>query len=332
MIKNKNVLVTGISGFVGGNIAKKLISEGANVFGLVRDQKPMPFLKISDISNNVSFFHGELTDLPLMERIISENEINVVFHLAAQVEVGIGKLNPFLTRESNVRGTYTLLEAARRFSDTIEAVVVASSDKAYGDYPVDAMPYQEDYPLKAEFPYDTSKACTDMISKSYACSAIKLPVARFCNIYGPGQLNFSAIVPGAFKAIIHNESLLMRSDGLAVRDFLFVEDVADLYIAIATHLLDRPDTYRGEIYNAGPNEPISMRSLLENIYSLTGKVDEFQNLLATMDGNITTGELSYQSMDHQKVKNDFGWEPQTNLKTGLSQSYAWYQDYFSYVD
>ena len=190
------VLITGINGFVGGNIAKKLVELGAEVFGLIRTSKYNSYLYYENIDKQISLIDGEICDFDLLSRIISEEEINVIFHLAAQVEVGVGLKNPYITFETNVRGTYTILESLRLHHDSVHAVVVASSDKSYGEYAKEKMPYKEDYPLIPKYPYDTSKACADMIAQSYTSDVYELPIVitRFSNIYGPGQLNFSALI------------------------------------------------------------------------------------------------------------------------------------------
>ena len=190
--KGKKVLITGINGFIGGNLAKQLSLLGADIFGLIRNKKPSTYLSYENLLSKVTLIDGELVDKDLIVRIISEEQINNVFHLAAQVEVGVGLKNPFLTFESNVRGTYSILEAIRLFPDSIESIVIASSDKSYGSYSEDKMPYKENYPLKPIYPYDVSKACADMISRSYACDVYNLPivVTRFSNIYGPWSTKF----------------------------------------------------------------------------------------------------------------------------------------------
>ena len=195
--QGKNVFITGINGFIGGNLAKELLRKGANVFGLIRNHSLQTFLYFESLEKEIVIIRGELTDKDLMSRVMSENNINVVYHLAAQVEVGVGLKNPYLTFETNIRGTYTLLEAMRIHGDLIESAVFASTDKAYGSYDADQMPYREDYQLLPKYPYDTSKACADMIAQVYANEVFKMPIAitRFSNIYGPGQLNFSALVP-----------------------------------------------------------------------------------------------------------------------------------------
>ena len=181
---------------------------------------------------------------------ISEEGINIIFHLGAQVEVGVALNNPYITYETNVRGTYTLLESIRLYPDSVQAVVVASSDKAYGEYAKEKMPYKEDYPLKPEYPYDTSKACADMIARAYSSSPSKLPIVitRFSNIYGPGQLNFSALIPDAIRSALGYSKFIPRGNGSMMRDFLFIEDVVDLYIRIAESLSKDKGNISGQIF------------------------------------------------------------------------------------
>ena len=328
--KNKKVLITGINGFVGGNLAKLLIEKGANVFGLIRNEKKDSFINYEKLDTKIQIFYGDLCDKDLISRIISEEQINSVFHLAAQVEVGVGLSNPYLTFETNIRGTYSLLEACRLFPGTIESVIIASSDKAYGSYPVDQMPYNEDYPLLPQYPYDTSKACGDLIAQSYAHASYNLPivVTRFCNIYGPGQLNFSAVVPDGFRSALGYSKFIPRSDGSMTRDFLHVDDVADLYLTLGEGL-SKNSQVSGEIFNAGPNEPISIRNLLELMFSLANNEKDFIDISRLMADKVTVGEIDYQSMNFVKVKKYFGWSPKINLQTGLKSTLDWYAGYLA---
>ncbi len=327
--RGTNVLITGINGFIGGNLAQGLLGKGANVFGLIRNRKQDTFLYFEDLASKITLIEGDLCDQELLSRIISEEQIHCVFHLAAQVEVGVAAANPRLTFETNVRGTYTLLEAVRRFPLTVKAVVVASSDKAYGSYGRDQMPYKENYPLKPRYPYDTSKACADMIAQAYASEIYKLPivVTRFCNIYGPGQLNFSAIMPDAITSALGYTQFVPRGDGSQVRDFIYIEDVVGLYLLIGEALAQDPQKISGQVFNAGTNSPISVREVLKLIYSVAGNKKDFAQVSAAMRRRRTTGEIDCQYMDFEKVNKYFGWKPRHGFKDGLKKTLAWFRRY-----
>lgn len=327
---NKKVLVTGINGFVGGNLCKGLINKGAEVFGLIRNKNYETFLYYENLDKKIKIFEGDLCDKDLFSRIISEEQINNIFHLAAQVEVGVGISNPYLTFESNIRGTYSLLEACRLFPDNLESIIIASSDKSYGSYPVDMMPYKEDYPLLPKFPYDTSKACADLVAQSYANDIYKLPiiVTRFCNIYGPGQLNFSAVIPDGIRSALKYSTFIPRSDGSMTRDFLHVEDVTDLYLLMGKHLANNP-SIRGEIFNAGPNDPVSVKEILEMIFLIGNNNEDYQDILKQMKDKKPSGEIDYQCMDFEKVNNYFNWSPSINLDKGMKNTFDWFKDYLS---
>lgn len=328
--KNKKVLVTGINGFVGGNLCKGLINQGAEVFGLIRNKNYESFLYYENLDKKIKIFEGDLCDKDLFSRIISEEQINNIFHLAAQVEVGVGISNPYLTFESNIRGTYSLLEACRLFPDNLESIIIASSDKSYGSYPVDMMPYKEDYPLLPKFPYDTSKACADLVAQSYANDIYKLPiiVTRFCNIYGPGQLNFSAVIPDGIRSSLRYSTFIPRSDGSMTRDFLHVDDVTDLYLLMGKHLASNP-SIRGEIFNAGPNDPVSVKEILEMIFLIANNDKDYQNILNQMKDKKPSGEIDYQCMDFEKVNKYFDWSPSINLDKGMKNTFNWFKDYLS---
>ena len=303
-LNGKKILITGVNGFVGGNIARQLVQLGAEVFGLVRTRTFNSFLCYENVDKKISLVEGELSNLQLLSRIISEEEINIIFHLAAQVEVGVGLKNPYLTFETNVRGTYTLMEAARLFPTIVEAIIVASSDKSYGEYSKNKMPYKEDYPLIPKYPYDTSKACADMIAQSYTSDVHQLPIiiTRFSNIYGPGQLNFSALIPDSIRSALGYSKFIPRGDGSMMRDFLYIEDVVDLYIQIAESLSKDKKTLSGQIFNAGSNDPKTVKQILEKVFTTTGDVGEYNRILEDMKNKETVGEIDCQFMDHEKVK------------------------------
>ena len=327
--RGKNVLVTGINGFIGGNLTRVLIEKGANVFGLIRNIDKQTFLHFEGLSDQVVLIMGDLVDKTLMERIVSEENINVVYHLGAQVEVGVGLQNPYLTFETNIRGTYTLLEAIRRHSEGIESIVIASSDKAYGSYDISKMPYREDYPLIPKYPYDTSKACADMIAKVYTSEVYRLPivVTRFSNIYGPGQLNFSALIPDGIRSALRYSKFEPRGDGSMIRDFIFSEDVANLYLKIGEQLAKKPNKLTGEIFNAGTNSPISIREVLETIFKAVSNEKDFDKIIIQMEGRKTAGEISHQYMDYEKVNEYFNWSPSHSFSKGIDKTISWYKRY-----
>jgi len=325
--QGKNVFITGINGFIGGNLAKDLLDKGANVFGLVRNQSFQTFLYFESLEKEIIIIRGELTDKELLNRIMSENNINVVYHLAAQVEVGVGLLNPYLTFETNIRGTYTLLEAIRAHGELVESVIFASTDKAYGAYAADQMPYKENYPLLPKYPYDTSKACSDMIAQVYANEIFKMPIAitRFSNIYGPGQLNFSALIPDSITSALGFSKFIPRGDGSMIRDFLYVGDVVDLYLRIGESMAISPEKISGEVFNAGTNKPTSVKDILEVVYKLAGNKSDFEEILNLMNKKQTVGEIQCQYMNYDKVNEYFKWSPTHSLQDGLIKSIEWYK-------
>ncbi len=328
----KNVLITGINGFIGGNLTKLLLEKGANVFGLIRNVKHDSLLFYEKLNERITLIEGHITDKDLLARIISEEQIQSVFHLAAQVEVGVGLANPYLTFETNIKGTYSLLDAIRSCPQTVKSVIVASSDKAYGDYPQEKMPYKENYPLIPKYPYDVSKACADMIAQCYATGTYNLPivVTRFCNIYGPGQLNFSAVIPDSVRSCLGYGAFIPRGNGQQIRDFIYVEDVVDLYLRIGENLAKSTAKFRGQIYNAGTNTPRSVREVLKTVYKLTSQERALKIILEMMKGKETVGEIDCQYMDFEKVKQDFGWSPKHSFEEGVAKTIEWFKRYLKH--
>lgn len=324
----KNVFITGINGFIGGNLSGYLVKRGANVIGLERNHTKDSLLFYDKISNKVKLVHGCLTDIELMRRIIVEEQIECCFHLAAQVEVGIARQYPYLTWETNIKGTYSLLEAIRENRENIESVIIASSDKAYGRYPKDKMPYMEDYPLMPQYPYDTSKACADLIAQSYASDIYKLPIVitRFSNIYGPGQLNFSALIPDCIQCALGYNDFVPRSNGSHLRDFIYVGDVVKLYPAIAKNLAQNT-SISGEVFNAGSNNPKTVKEIIKKIYKLLGEEEKYKLIEDLFYKNKTIGEIDYQYMNFNKVNKYFGWSPEVSFDFGLSKTIEWYKKY-----
>lgn len=321
--KDRTAFVTGATGFVGANIVRHLLGQGAKVICLQRDAVRSSSLDCFNLRNKVTVINGSLEDFPLLERILNEYEVEAVFHLAAQALVGAANRSPLSTFETNIRGTYFLLEACR-LSETVKRIVVASSDKAYGSH--DSLPYQENFPLQGRFPYDVSKTCTDLISQSFA-HTYNLPVAisRSANIYGAGDLNLSRIIPGTIISVLKNEHPIIRSDGTPIREFIHVDDVARGYLLLA----EKIDDAKGEAFNFGTNEPVQMLELVERIVRMMGKENELppQIMLKTKIAR----EIDAQYLSANKIFDRFGWKAEINLDEGLKQTIDWYTQNFTQI-
>jgi CDP-glucose 4,6-dehydratase len=315
---NRTAFVTGATGFVGAHIARFLVERGARVVCLQRDAVRANALELLNINSGVTIINGALEDFLLMQRILNEYEIEAVFHLAAQAIVGAANRSPLSTFEANIRGTYNLLEACRS-TPTVKRIVVASSDKAYGTH--EKLPYEEDYPLLGLFPYDASKACTDIIARSFA-HTYDLPVAvtRFANIYGPADLNLSRIIPGTIISVLKDEPPIIRSDGTPKRDFIYVDDVARSYLLLA----ERIEETKGEAFNFGSGDGVQMLELVNSIIRLAGKEGKLEPniLLKTKIEN----EIDIQYLSAEKAKSKLGWQAEVSLDEGLKLTIDWYRE------
>jgi len=312
----RSVLVTGATGLVGSHLVAALLKGRADVTALVRDQDRRSALVRSGDIDRINIVTGTLESSEDVERAVAESGCSVVFHLGAQTLVGVGMRAPLLTFDSNIRGTYNVLEACRRQS--VERVVVASSDKAYG---ASERPYTEDSPLQARSPYDVSKAAADLLAQSYHAS-YGLPVAilRCGNTYGGGDLNWSRIVPGTIRSFHQREAPEIRSDGTYVRDYIYVSDVASAYLAVA-EALAKPDV-SGQAFNVAAGHDATVLEVVSEIKQLMGGSLPEPRIL-----NTATGEIREQRLDTSKVRRVIGWSPRVSLKEGLRESVAWYQAY-----
>ncbi len=294
----RKTFVTGATGFVGANLVSRLVSIDADVICLERDDVNPNSLDLLDLRDKVTVVNGSVEDLGLITRILNEYEVNAVFHLAAQALVGAANRSPVSTFESNIRGTYLLLEGCRT-TPSIERVVIASSDKAYGVH--DVLPYSEDFQLNGRFPYDASKACTDILAQSFA-QTFESPVSitRSANIYGPADTNLSRIIPGTILSVLRGERPIIRSDGTPVRDFVYTDDIVDGYLLLAENI----EKTRGAAFNFGSGKPISMFDLVNQIIRLMGKENDLEPDIL-LDRKIEQ-EIDAQYLTSTKVEQMFG--------------------------
>jgi CDP-glucose 4,6-dehydratase len=316
------VLVTGAQGFVGSWLSERLLEQGAKVVTLLRDVEPESHFAQSGIGDQVVQVRGDLTEYDTLTRALNEHSIRAVFHLAAQTIVGTANRSPLSTFETNIRGTYMLLEACRNIgvvSNPIERIVVASSDKAYGSH--EQLPYKEDFPLQPLFPYDVSKGATDMLTRSYAATyGLPTAVTRLANIYGGGDPNPSRIVPDAIAALLDGKPPVIRSDGTPERDYLYIEDAVSAYMAIAESL-DDPANH-GRAWNAGQGTPVSVKELVDRLIRVSG-VD----VQPEIHGEGTPhGEIDRQYLDSTAIRTELGWEPRWSLDDGLAATWRWYAE------
>jgi CDP-glucose 4,6-dehydratase len=313
------VFVTGATGFIGSWLARALLEQGAYVVTLVRDWDPQSALIRSGDVQKTRVVSGALEDYATLERAINEHEPDTVFHLGAQTLVGTALRSPLPTFESNIRGTYNLLEACRVHSDIVKRVVVASSDKAYGE--AERLPYTEETPLNARHPYDVSKSCPDLIAFTYAWSyGLPVNVTRCGNVYGGGDLNWSQLVPGTIRSVLSNQRPVLRSDGSYTRDFIFVSDVVQAYLLLASKTAS--DQLMGEGFNFGLQSRVTVVDMVEAILRLMGRPD-----LRPVIANDARGEIKDQSLDASKAKRLLDWRPSYTLEEGLLETVRWYQDY-----
>ena len=312
------VFVTGASGLLGSWLVRRLLKSGADVVCLVRDWVPQSELVRGALLDRVKVVRGDVRDQESVERALGEYEIDTVIHLAAQTIVGIANRNPISTFESNVAGTWTLLEACRR-SPLVKQVVVASSDKAYGDH--EQLPYNEDAPLLGRHPYDVSKSCADLIAQAYAVT-YDLPVAitRCGNLYGGGDLNWNRIVPGTIRSILRDQRPVIRSDGKFVRDYFYADDGAAANMLLAERLAADP-SLKGQAFNFSNETQVTVLELV-------------QRILKSMDSNLepeilneAVNEIREQYLNAEKARHVLGWRPLFTLDEGLRATIEWYREF-----
>ncbi|MCJ7444966.1 MAG: GDP-mannose 4,6-dehydratase [Methanotrichaceae archaeon] len=316
---NKNIFITGCTGLLGSWLTETLVEQGANVIGLIRDTVPKSNLNLSGFIEDINIVRGEVEDYFLLERAINEYEVDTVIHLAAQTIVEIANRNPQSTFETNIKGTWNLLEACHR-NPTVKTIIVASSDKAYGE--PKELPYTEDTPLKGLHPYDVSKSCADLLSQAYY-HTYKLPmcITRCGNFYGGGDLNFNRIIPGTIRSILFNQRPTIRSDGNYIRDYIYVMDAVNAYLLLARKMED--SNIWGDAFNFSNEIQTTVLDLVNEILRLMDRED-----LKPIIKKAANGEIRNQYLSAKKAREQLNWSPQYNLEQGLRETIEWYRGFF----
>lgn len=319
--QDRPVFVTGGTGLVGSWLVKRLIALEANVVCLVRDWTPHSELVRSGAESAVTLVQGDVADQATMERALNEHEIDTVFHLAAQTIVGTANRNPVSTFESNIAGTWSLLEAARRGSK-VEQIIVASSDKAYGEQT--HLPYDEATPLEGRHPYDVSKSCSDLISQCYAHTyGLPVTVTRCGNFFGGGDLNWNRIIPGTVRSVIRDEAPIIRSNGKFIRDYFYVEDGVAAYLMLAERMADDRSLI-GEAFNFSNEERVTVLEIVERVLSVMDRNDLSPEVLGQ-----ASAEIPEQYLCAEKARSMLGWQPRWSLDEALLHTIDWYREFFA---
>lgn len=315
--RDRPVLVTGAFGFLGSHLTSLLVGAGAAVVALRRDRQPLS-PGVQDWVGDVTVVDGDVRDQALLERVLGEYDVRTVFHLAAQTQVGVANRNAVSTLDSNIRGTWTVLEACRR-SPLVEQVIVASSDKAYGAQPT--LPYTEAMPLLAVHPYDVSKACADLIAASYhEVFGVPVCVTRCGNFFGPGDVNWARLVPGTIRSLLRGERPVIRSDGTLVRDYLYVVDGALAYLRTAEAMTADRGSVAGQAFNFSTETQLTVLDLAAMIAKTVGRTDLEPDVQAT-----ASHEIPHQYLSADRARRVLGWRPRWTVEDALAETVEWYR-------
>lgn len=318
--KGKRVLITGANGFLGSHLTIALLKKRAAVTGIIKVNPKNTYLNIALkelINPKLKIAKSDIVNLKQVRKIFNDFKPDICLHVAAQPIVGIANKSPLPTFEANIKGTWNILEAAREFK--VKALVVASTDKAYGEHK--KLPYTEEAALLALHPYDSSKACADILARCYAHTyGLNTAVTRCANIFGPGDLNFSRIIPDTIRSTILGKSPIIRSDGAPLRDYVYIDDIVNAYLLLAESLYTR-GIERGEVFNFGRGKPIAVLGLVRKILSIAGR-DDLKPII--LSRRKIKGEIDRQYLSSKKANQLLGWKCKHTLDKGLKETFNWY--------
>lgn len=321
--RESRVLVTGATGLLGSNLTQELVNRGAQVTCLIRDGIPKSLFYANEpgwgLKERCNVVSGEVEDYAKIERILNEYEIDTVFHLAAQTIVGAANRSPIPTFKANIEGTWNVLEAARMHKQRIKRIIIASSDKAYGN--LQGQEYDETFPLKGEHPYDVSKSCADLISRAYFVSyGLPISITRCGNFFGPGDLNFNRLIPGTIQDVFFNRRPVIRSDGRFVRDYIYVNDGAHAYLTLADAMLG-PDASKvmGEAFNFSYGLKLSVIDVVQQVLKTLNRTDITPEIL-----NQASNEIPVQALGNKKAQEVLNWKPKFGFEAGMKVTTQWY--------
>lgn len=318
--RGRRVFITGCTGFLGSWLTAALLERGAAVVGLIRLREPESELVRTGLISRISQVSGELLDYDLLRRTLAEQQIDTVFHLAGQTIVGVANRDPAATFETNIRGTWLLLEAVRQ-TPGVRGVVVASSEKAYGEQ--EKLPYREEFPLQGRHPYEVSKSCADLIAQSFAHTfGLAIAVTRCSNLYGGGDLSWNRLIPGTIRSVLDGQPPVIRSDGSFRRDYLYVADAVRGYLMLAQHLTE--PAVRGQPFNLGSGCAVSALEVVRTIIALSD-TPEIEPIIL----NEVKNEILDEYLSPDKAEKAIGWRPQYTLAGGLKEAMDWYKAYLT---
>ena len=314
--RGRPVLVTGANGFIGAWLARTLVDLGARVTGYDKSDRGALDLH-GGLKDEIDLVLGDLTDQPRLEATLAEREIRTLYHLGAQSNISVARGSPVPAFESNIRGSWTVLDACRAYGK-LETIAVASSNTVYGEH--ERSPFDESFALNANNPYAASKACTDILARCYAATwGLPIAIARATNTYGGADPNLSRIVPSTLLKLLRGERPEIKTDGSPTKGYLYVKDTVAAYLLLGERAAD--PQVRGAPVNFHPDEPTSVRELVETMVRVADRPDLPPRITGELDNR------EYEHLTNRRARDVLGWTPRYSLETGLRETLAWYREH-----